>query len=62
MRLPQVAFLDLRLMQLHADSGLVGAGPSSCLAGRLQLVQGQMGATSQVRACAGWSGGADGPC
>ena len=45
---PQVAFLDLQRMQLDPDSDLAGAGPASCLAGRLQLVQGQMGAASQV--------------
>ena len=44
----QVAFLDLRRMQVHADSNLLDVGPSSCVSGRLHLVMGQMGTGSQV--------------
>ncbi len=35
-------------MDVPADSGLVDTGPTACLSGRLQLVIGQLGMSSQV--------------
>ena len=48
-RLPaQVAYLDLARMRLRPECGLLHAGPAACLAGRLNLLPGIMGAPAQV--------------
>ena len=44
----QVAFLDLRKADVPAGAGLVSSGPKACLSGQLQLIQGQLGMSSQV--------------
>ncbi len=44
----QVAFLDLRKADVPAGAGLVSTGPKSCMSGQLQLIQGQLGMSSQV--------------
>lgn len=45
----QVAFLDLKRMRVHKETGLEDVGPAACLSGRLQLLRGQFGASSQVQ-------------
>ena len=48
-RLPtQVAYLDLARMRLQTECGLLHVGPAACLAGRLTLLPGIMGAPAQV--------------
>lgn len=44
----QVAFLDLERMQVQPQSGLDNVGPAACLSGRLQVLRGQFGSSSQV--------------
>ncbi len=44
----QAAFLDLHKVDIPAAAGLVNTGPSGCLSGHLQLVQGQLRMSSQV--------------
>lgn len=45
----QAAFLHLRKADVPVGAGLVSIGPDACLSGRLQLVKGQLGMSSQVR-------------
>lgn len=44
----QVAYLDLARMRLRPECGLLHVGPAACLAGRLTLLPGMMGAPAQV--------------
>ena len=44
----QAAFLDLQRVDIPPQAGLIDAGPSGCLSGQLQMVQGQLGMPSQV--------------
>lgn len=43
-----MAYLDLSRVQLRPECGLLHVGPAACLAGRLTLLPGIMGAPAQV--------------
>lgn len=55
-----MAFLDLRMANVHAGAGLVSTGTMACLSGQLQLIQGQLGMSSQV--FLPWSANLQGCC
>lgn len=44
----QVAYLDLRRMRMGVRAGLLDAGPAACLAGRIALLPGLFGTSSQA--------------
>lgn len=45
----KVAFLDLARMRPHAESGARDVGPQACISGRIHVLPGQLGTSSQVR-------------